>query len=378
VHEPTLKHYRNLTQREIQALAATTNVSDGHPRQQLTAAQTRIIDQLPELYRSAVRAPFQLVERSAIEAFFACLRQFEGLAEDVVVISCYSSSTAMTLVARCLAELDERVALIHPTFDNVPDLLRAAGIALTPISEVSLARNVAALEDADVTAVFMTVPNNPTGWILSPHSFEALVESCVQREILVLLDASFRGFDTRVQFDMYSILRRSGADFAVIEDSGKLWPVAELKLGFVATFGRLAAPLRDAASDLLLSVSPFLLALIESLARDAANGGFRVLHKLIADNRQLLTARLSAAPSLRVLDAGSRVSVTRIELPPHVIGEHFITKLRALGVHALPCQPFYWAQPEEGEHLIRIALARDPRILARAADALVDVVETLT
>ena len=45
------------------------------------------------------------------------------------------------------------------------------------------------------------------------------------------------------------------------------------------------------------------------------------------------------------------------------------------GVHSVPCRPFYWARPSVGERYLRVALAREPEVVRRAAQAIVETLE---
>ncbi len=196
----------NLTQLEIRAINAPLNAADGHARQSLSEGQLAIVTRFPELFREAQRLPIEVLERRAHEAFFGSLGQSSAPVGTGRILSAYSSSVAMDLLARCLANTGASVALIHPTFDNIPDLLRSRNIRLIPFEEVDIAvaRFPDSLRPGD--CVFVTVPNNPTGNVLALGQIAALAEGCVQRGLTLALDTSFRGFDRRAQEDYYSVL----------------------------------------------------------------------------------------------------------------------------------------------------------------------------
>jgi hypothetical protein len=77
-------------------------------------------------------------------------------------------------------------------------------------------------------------------------------------------------------------------EYVVVEDTGKLWPLCGLKLGFLCTSIGSRLPVGAASADLLLTVSPFVARLVEELATDMANGGMRQMHELIAGNRAIV------------------------------------------------------------------------------------------
>lgn len=362
---------RNLTEFEILALDAEINVADGHPRQELTDSQREIVARFPEMFVAAGRHHFEELEMRAEHAFFGALQQWRAPVGTDRTLSAYASSVAMDVVARCLARVAPKIALIHPTFDNIPDLLKAWSLELVPVEEDDL--NPRAIERAggrDLGCVFITTPNNPTGRVLDEDSLGDIADFCKTRGLVLVLDTSFRGFDVRAQYDNYALLDGIGVEYAIIEDTGKLWPTSELKLGLLVSSRRTRLDLRRAMSDILLSVSPFVLLLVEAFAQEAAMGGFERLHRLVASNRELLRHELEDVECARVVDGGTRISVERIELDEGMSARAIWKELQEEGVHVLPCGPFHWARQHEGDRYLRIAIGREPETVERAARAI--------
>ncbi|MGF7234012.1 MAG: aminotransferase class I/II-fold pyridoxal phosphate-dependent enzyme [Frankia sp.] len=356
----------NLTELEQRAIDSPINLSDGHPRQDLTDVQRKLVYRFPELFELARVEPFADLERSAQKVFFDALGQVAAPIESGRVFSVYSSSVATMVVANVLADAGHRVALIHPTFDNIHDILTRT-VPIHPISEAACAEGD--LRDAvgkGATCLFVTTPNNPTGWFVDRDAFERIAATCAANRVLLCLDTSFRGFDTRTQFDYYEILDRLGVEYLVIEDTGKLWPFSELKLGFLVASAGIRHAVEHALSDVLLTVSPFVLKVVEELSVDAGEAGLEALHNLIATNRGIVGTAVDELPGVRIADPDARVSVCRLVFPSEAHAESARGGLRDVGVHVLPCQQFHWAQPREGASLLRLALARDSSIVAEA------------
>jgi aspartate/methionine/tyrosine aminotransferase len=350
---------RNLTELEQQAVDAPMNLSDGHPRFRLTDTQQMIVQRLPELFDDARRERFDNLERRAQRCFLSAIGQHRAPVAEGRVRSVYSSSVGTMVVGRVLRRSFPRVAVIHPTFDNIPDLLREHA-DLVPISERELMEaDLAGAVGQGATAVWVTTPNNPTGWVLDRGHFGALAQEAARRRLLLCLDTSFRGFDVRAQHDSYEILESVGGDYIVIEDTGKLWPVGELKAGFIASSRSLNDEVARALSDVLLTVSPVILRLIEELAQDASAGGFNALHDLIARNRERAITAARGLEIMTVDGQDARISVSMLRFRSPAAAQYVYSGLHRTGVYLLPCQQFYWAQPREGELCLRIALARD-------------------
>ncbi|REK87551.1 enduracididine biosynthesis enzyme MppP [Streptomyces inhibens] len=360
----------NLTQLEFLALNSEFNIADGHARQALTPGQSKIVDDLPLLFAEGEKRPVEELEREAHHAFFTALGQHSYPSAPGRVLSCYSSSVAMEILSRSLSETIESVALVHPTFDNIADLLRGNGLKLVPLAEDPLhGDDLDASLLKSVGCVFITTPNNPTGKVVSRERLTRLAEQCAEHGVILALDTSFRGFDTRAHYDHYEVLNASGVRWVVIEDTGKLWPTLDLKVGMLVHSENLALPVEKIYSDILLGVSPLILAMVRRFSEDAAAGGLEDLHRFIAANRAMVRTELAGLPGVTVPDPDSRASVERVAIDD-LTGTQVWAKLREHNVYALPCRPFHWADPSEGDHTLRLALARSTDPLAQSVRAL--------
>jgi enduracididine biosynthesis enzyme MppP len=368
------RNVSNLTEIELTAIESGINLADGHARYQLTASQQKIINQLGELYGLATDASPAELDQRAQSTFLAAVGQHSAMSR-AEVLSCYSSSVAMEITARSLQTSGlRRVALIHPTFDNIPDILGGVGMDLMPMSEESLVDGSGRLPDG-AEVLFITTPNNPTGRVLLPEVLTHWARECASKGVILVLDSSFRGFDERAHYDHYAILAQEGCRYIMMEDTGKLWPTLDLKIGFLAFPRGEQLPLHRIYTDILLGVSPLLMLLVQRFAEDAHDGGFNELHRFIHSNRAMLRKRLSGIPAISFPDTASRISVERLALPAGFTGSGMRHMLRERAVHVLPCRQFYWAEPEAGEPFIRLALSRPPEMIRTAAAAICDHIE---
>jgi enduracididine biosynthesis enzyme MppP len=368
------RHTPNLTEIELASFETGINLADGHARHALTGLQQGIVRQLHDMFDQAAEASPPLLDQQAQSAFLAAIGQHAAISH-AEVLSCYSSSVAMEIFARSLQASDvRRIALIHPTFDNIPDILRGMGMSLFPVGEESLVDGSAWLP-SDIEVLFITTPNNPTGAVLPLDALTHWARVCSARGIILALDSSFRGFDKRSQYDHYDILIREGCRFVIMEDTGKLWPTLDLKIGFLAFSPDEQLPLHRIHTDILLGVSPLIMLLVQRFAEDAHNGGFGELSRFIDANRSLLRNQLSAVPSLSFPDPASRISVERLALPEDYAGSTVWHELRRRSVHVLPCRQFFWAEPDAGERSVRLALSRPPEMIEAAAITIRDYFE---
>lgn len=357
----------NLTTMEVDALTDTVgglNLTDGHARLLLTAQQEEVIAQIPEMFRDACRRSFPEIEYEAHRAFLGAIGQHSAPVGSGRILSCYSSTLATDIVARALP-MDTTVAVLHPTFDNIADLMVTRGLVLVPLSEDALLEQD--WPGRPVGAIVVTHPNNPTGLVTPEGHLRSLAEHAVRNGQTVIIDASFRGQVREAQYDCYRVLDETGADWIIIEDTGKLWPTHELKVGLLAYSAQTTLPIQRAFSESLLAASPVVLQLITALAADWCDGGYERSRELVEANRSVVRQAVEEV-GLWLADPHSQISVARIELPADgPDSAQLYADLLANGVHVLPCAPFHWADPKSGLRYLRVSLARPRETVAAAA-----------
>ncbi len=368
----------NLTTMEVDALTdveGSLNLTDGHARLDLTDEQAAVVARIPEMFVIASRRPFPSIETAAHRAFLDAIGQHTAPVGTGRILSCYSSTLATDIVARALPA-GATIAVLHPTFDNIADLFVTRGLRLVPLSEEQLM-------DRDwpgppVSAVVVTHPNNPTGLVTPEPHLRSLGEHAVRHGQTVIIDASFRGQVREAQYDTYAVLDGAGADWITIEDTGKLWPTHELKIGLLAYSERTRLPIGRAFSESLLAASPVVLQMVEALAVDWVNGGFERAQELVRRNREVVRDTI-ATVGLELADPTSQISVARIGLPTGGPDSSLLYKdMLERGVHVLPCEPFHWADPDSGRRYLRISLARPFETVQSAARRLAQAYRELS
>ncbi|MCX5252593.1 aminotransferase class I/II-fold pyridoxal phosphate-dependent enzyme [Streptomyces canus] len=350
------------------------NLTDGHARLVLTPQQSDVVARIPEMFVEATRLPFSEIELAAHKAFFSAVGQHTAPVGTGRILSCYSSTLATDIVARALPA-GATVAVLHPTFDNIADLLRTRGLELVPMSEEDLLAKK--WPGAPVDAIVVTLPNNPTGLITPEGHLRSLAEHAARNNQTVIIDASFRGQVRDAQYDTYAVLDAAGCAWITIEDTGKLWPTHELKIGMLAYSERTDLPIEYAFSESLLAASPVVLQLITDLAGDWVDGGYERARDLVERNRATVKETIGRV-GLQLADPDSQISVARIELPEEGPDSAVLHKeMLVRGVHVLPCAPFHWADPESGLRYIRISLARPFETVQKAVQTMAEAYRDL-
>lgn len=365
---------KNLTQHEASALAFEYNLADAHTHQSQSITQKKIIERLSEIFYEAERTPQPALDLVTTKLFHDVAFQYTASnTEDSLI--CYSSSLAMEIVANYLRRAQMTVALIEPTFDNIADILKRHKIQLEPIDERTLfeddSENI--IRSLKSHALFLTLPNNPTGSFLEPEQFRRLAWACKRYDKIVLLDTSFRLFEPNFCYDQYKIFQEEQSDYIVIEDTGKFWPTLDLKVGFLNGSNRFRSQLRDIHSDFLLNVSPFVLRLLCEYFQDSRNDNFESIRGLIRENRNYLRSQL-AGTFLTPEFHQSQVSVEFLRIHEGITARELKIFLDTKGVIILPGNYFYWNSPEQGEAFVRVALARDQELFRKAVTSLVTII----
>jgi aspartate/methionine/tyrosine aminotransferase len=373
-----LDQAKNLTQYETKGLAYYYNLADAHTHQRQSATQDIIITRLPELFRDAENRKQPDLDRALVEAYHRLSFQYRAIEVGGTLI-CYSASLAMEIVANYLRRHHLSTALIEPTFDNIADILKRHEIHLEPLSDGLLNTEdfIAALADFKTEAILLTLPNNPTGTFLTKERFQLLVNFCVEQSKLLIIDTCFRLFEPSFCYDQYQILQDAGARYIVMEDTGKVWPTLDLKVGFLNSSKDIQSELEDIHTDLLLNVSPFILRLLLEYCADSKADNFQSIRRLIENNRAFLRSQISDC-KLALAYEHSHISVELLKISSLISAKDIQSYLASHGIFVLPGTYFYWNSPHLGDSFIRIALARDPKMFQEAVLAMTTALKLIS
>ena len=343
-----------------------TNVAEGYPRFAFTASQQAIVDRLPALMAEANQVPYSTLEARAQRSLLDALGQATAPVGTGRIVSYYAAGVAIDILGRCFAQRTRRVGVIHPTLDCLPALIRSRGVEVVPFNEARLNRRDP-LEGLDgIGGLYIASPNNPTGTVLDPRRLRKLAESCARRGVALAIDSCFRVFDPLAQYDHYAVLDDSGVDYVILEDTGKLWPLAGVRLAFLAFPAHSNLGIPEASADVLMMAPPFSTLVVEAFGYDLAAHGMKAIHERIAANRAILARALAGSEAAELAYPNSKVSMALIRLAPGLSSTRLWGRLLRRSVSAVPGRPIWWARGGQGEHYLRVALAREPEVLERA------------
>jgi aspartate/methionine/tyrosine aminotransferase len=369
--------FRNLTAFEIDTLPQVYNLTDGHAFRSWAAAEQAIIDRSAQLFKDNNRQRQIEIEREYIWDFLQLARQtcdHDGLG----YLMCFTASMAFEIVANYLRLNRLTLSLIEPCFDNLADIFRRHHIPLRPVPDAFLEAQRDMFEHAlstiDSDAICLVTPNNPTGMTLTEGNLRRLLAFCKERNKLLILDHCFRAYLPRhLVHDQYQLVLEAGVDAVMVEDTGKTWPTSEIKAPFfaVSRAGGLFDRIYDIYTDFLLHVSPVGIKLMHEFIQLSRQDDMASIHEVVSVNRKVLYDKLAGTfltPCER-----SFASVGWLRIDHQLNGLELKQLLDEHGVFVLPGHHFFWHDRRQGEHFIRVALARDADMFCEAATLLREV-----
>lgn len=361
-----------LTDYEIDALSRSFNFADGHARYSIAQHYSSIVGNFPQLLTRTYNQ--DEVEHDFGKTFFALGGQTAP--DDERMLYCPSASISIELAANYLRMNNLSVSLIEPIFDNLADCIKRHNIPLKPLKESILYdENIAGWQKTiDTDAIFLVIPNNPTGYLLSPSFFAQIVDFCVKTNKLLLLDFSFRFFIPEAQiWDQYQILEQSGVRYIAIEDTGKTWPTFEIKVSPFTGDTQTFPALRSIYRDIFICHSPLALAFVgEFVKASLQEGAQKCFQNIVTANRTLLRQTIADTP-LKPL-SNPLASVEWIQIENTLDDLEVVKYFQTYGVHILPGKQFFWSGQQNSSKFVRVALMRDTQLFAKGMDTLQDAI----
>lgn len=340
----------SLTDYEQASFLLPYDLANGHAYHELPCQLKQVVADLPSVWNAGSTTRPSELER-ALQVSFAALIGSQGLMSFDELLISPTASNSIDIIGAYMATMDAETALIEPTFDNLALLFRRRGAAVQALSEGTLTRALSELtldavinSMAKIQAIFIVNPNNPTGQTINEVKFRYLCEVCVRRNVILIIDNSFRLFN-RAPFDDYAIMRSTGVSFIAFEDTGKCLPTQDLKLSMMISSANHAVRLRELYRELYLGPSPFAMVLFKELFERSRQEG---LTNLLWDLVDLRRDRLRNALADTVLvpqtsDCWSPLPVEWIRISdPTKSDIDLCRELSQRGVGILPGRHFFW------------------------------------
>lgn len=364
---------KKITYLERKNIEIPGNLSDAQVYWPLNASQA---DALAKLNPFAIdrSATDLLYEKSRFAEVFAVFHrglQFPTVNE---LMFTYSASNAMELVLNQLrCEGASSVQLLHPTFDATFYAARRHNLCPMPIDEDKAFAGINPwLGDAPPDALILTIPNNPTGRTISAESFASLCSACASQGVKLVLDCCFRVYEHQA-VDHYSIINSTGVTAAVIEDTGKLFNVLDIKLGILWATPHWRAAISEVHKDFILEAPLLHLLVLRHLMEADLRYG-EALRARVAANRKLANDALVPRGFTQIGVQDSAVQLYRVD--GCVSAAQLAATTRDMGVGIVEADGFFW-NLDSADAYIRIALARPTQVFKALLNTLMEAIDQL-
>lgn len=359
-----------LTDYEVVALDARFNLTDGHAYYNFAPYDDAALDAFSNFF-PANFSQFDC-EKEFFELFCSLAEQTPNHSHTLFN---FSASISIEIIANYLRLHKMSVALIEPIFDGLADIVNRHKIPRVPLKEkeIQTIGLLNTLKKIQADALFLVIPNNPTGFVFSENEFATIVEFCKNNDKLLILDFSFRFFcSDLLQWNQYDLLDNANIQYIAFEDTGKTWPTFELKVSPMIADNKTFPEIKSIYRDIFLCHSPVILSLLTRYLKVSHDLGIsRTITKISDGNRKLLRQVLDGLP-LRPLGLPySNVEWLNIDTP--MTDVELENELRQRGVFIVPGRHFFWSDPNQGKKFVRVALMRDTEMFSSAMSHLAKI-----
>ncbi|MFT4165675.1 MAG: aminotransferase class I/II-fold pyridoxal phosphate-dependent enzyme [Microlunatus sp.] len=369
----TFNQVPKITLTERRSLTLNYNLADAQNYVSMDECQLAIIDQLPDIFHTARDTPYAQLKRDFVSTVQCSLGQEHALSEANRTLLCYSATIGLEIAITYIRQTRTAkgsVGLIHPTFDTLSYIAHRHGLDVKPIEESELLDPESLLESRPFDAIILTLPNNPTGFQLSQDHFSNLVRACRSTNTLIVIDCCYRYY-SQESYDFYKVLNAEGVDYLLVEDTGKIFPLLDVKLGLLNCNESLFGEVNSIHSDFLLEVSKFSLLLITRFFKAQDCDARSAYFGTIESNRKRLVSHLKEVGAKP--EGGQNINVQLMRLPSGTTSSEVQKELSRQQVGVIDATKLYWADLARGQSSIRIALARDPMYFSAAIETVQQV-----
>jgi len=349
---------KNLTVVERPYLDKNYNYTDGHAYRPWSIAESKIIDDSASIFHNSNRQQQSVLESEYVTTFLTLAKQTTNF-DYHKFLQCTSASLGIEVIANYLRMNNMSLTLVEPCFDNLADIFRRHSIKLESICDENFDNGnfIEDLNKIKTNAICLVSPNNPTGISLSKDNFTFLVKYCSKNNILLIMDFCFRAYlPENLIVDNYEILANFGKDYFIIEDTGKTWPLSELKAPFICISNSIYDDIYNIWTDMILHVSPFVLSMMTKLIQNSIHDQLYSVKSIIQKNRDSLYKCLERTG--HIPQEKDYLSVSWIKLNNYNESE-MVSLLELSNIHVLPGSYFFWSMNNPPQNFIRIALTRD-------------------
>jgi N-succinyldiaminopimelate aminotransferase len=303
-------------------------------------------------------------------------QRFWGLSYDPETeITVYNGATEAIFVAlNALCEVGDEVVVFEPFYDSYRASIASAGAKETVVTlrapDFSFDRDaLAAAITPKTRAILLNTPHNPTGKVYSREELEFIAGLCVENDILAISDEVYEHLVFEGEHICLASLPGMRERTVVISSAGKTFSFTGWKIGHTCAAPDLTRALRTCHQFVTFcNGTPFQHAM--SLAYRAPDEYFQSFVSDYRKRRDRLCDGLRDVGFEVLTPAGTYFALTDIRPLGYEDDVEFCRMLPAeIGVAAIPPSAFY-ANKDEGRHLVRWAFCKTDAVLDSALERL--------
>lgn len=340
--------------------------------------------------RSAAAHP--ALDAELLQSACRCLGIDEGHAANGFVT--FSGSVALDRVLVSQLGAGGSVVTTTPSVDMVTAMISEhAGVEVVyvPTAMGCFALDVGTLAASlrpDTRCIVLSSPDNPSGNVVTAAQLRALVAVAVEHEVTLVFDQCFAMVNPNgIDIPVLANFAVPGLKWVMLWDTGKTFGLNHEKLGFVFCSADLQASVRERLNVLQADVSRrqklLFLAILDAAG---VNGWFDHLSEIVASNLELVRrVSLDLPVVASTPDAGSLLLLDVTPIAEEVTGSAFADMLLAQkGVGVITACDFFHPLSPSGslqadhDHFVRVALARQPDVVATAMERVAELCEELS
>ena len=377
----------HLTHQELRiARSATLDVGAGYPHLTLPdwlRAEVWDTSQFGEIYafppdwspETARRVTLELLESACRLLGISTHHAAHGFVT-------FSGSASLDRVIESQVGHGRSVITTSPCIDIIPGMFserHEANVIYVPANDrfgLDLA-GLADRLDSRTDCIVLTSPENPTGNVISAADLAAVSELAAERGISLVLDQCFGLIDPfKNGIPLLPNLAPEDLDWIFLWDTGKTFGLNEDKLGFIFCSPSLYPRISQRLNILQFDVSRRLKYLFLRIFDAALTNDYPLKLSEAVRSNIALAERACANSTLRALrpNAGSFLLLDTSESAEGA--DALATRLlREARVGVIRTDSFFHPtpSPEQRDRYLRIALAREPGVLAEALDRILEV-----
>jgi aminotransferase len=290
---------------------------------------------------------------------------------DAQVTVCCGATEAMIAAIMGVLDPGDEFLVPEPYYENYgPDGILSGAVPLfVPLGD-GFTLDIDALKRASgpkTRAVILNTPHNPTGRVFSPAEITALCDFIKERDMLLFTDEIYE----EILFTGPHRTPLLEPDMAertiVISGASKTFSVTGWRIGWIISPPALTSGIRKVHDFLTVgAAAPLQEAVAEALLWEDAY--FEQLRADYVERRTLMVDGLNAAGFPCDVPDGayySMVDISRFQKRDENDVQFAMRLVKEAGVATVPGSSFY-ADPEDGEHLVRFCYSKKPETLIEA------------